>query len=54
MKEFRINFNYFSSLFEIVNLLKKKKSESLNDTRVIGKILQSLDSKFNYIVVTKI
>ena len=35
-----------------MNLLKKKNSESLNDTHAIEKIIQSLDLKFDYIVVT--
>ena len=51
MKASKLIFDYFTRVVTVSNELKRN-GEELKDVRIIEKILQLVDSKFDHIVVT--
>ena len=51
MKASELIFDYFTQVATVSNELKRN-GEELKDVRIIEKILQLVDSKFDHIVVT--
>ncbi|KAK2979864.1 hypothetical protein RJ640_002777 [Escallonia rubra] len=50
MKDSEMIFDYISRVFLVVNQLERN-GEEMEDSRVVEKIIRSLNSKFNHVVV---